>query len=610
MANKNTEAASNVPSLLLDDDDDDDVDDNTYKHLSTEELTAKINMIRNLYLGNKINNTNAFDVDLIGCFSAWLKRKKETSNDDVGQFQDIADYLEASGKIYSCRVDNLSDSTNRLVEQFRAMNYKKNMIESEENPDVKVIKPKRSRLMLTTADKLKRKPYEFGHIQYTHDFSPRNYAEIFSSGNPARYMMSLFNGTTWKEEMEEFNKKSENVDHDETYTMEDMSHIFSTRVICPGFHAFDSKRNTETIDSEIQLKGIEHRFDPDIHQFSSLRDSNNDVENHTVTDSNEKESDMAGLLKCLDYSNKDYSFFNPKLLANWKGPMKAWKANAMLNALRSCNPSERKEMMSSSNLFEDIDEELVKNIIEPKSVKKRTNVVHDIFKVKWLKMCEIENIMKERVQSKEKLSQRTLQKWHVIDNICDAKRIIVDFKHKSEFLQYSEIQPEWWTQLQNTPIPSKEHYSKPLINNQNIDEWDETVLETFNDVCDTMPDKSNAKDAETLESLDNSNELHSDNDENIIEEFKTESNVDIGDLKQEIFDIIKQNCVAIDSKSEWSTYLSFSKLLIELNAVQHRPIGLVLNALLHLTNDHGLKLSQNIDSGDEEIHIAFPVNET
>jgi len=106
--------------------------------------------------------------------------------------------------------------------------------------------------------------------------------------------------------------------------------------------------------------------------------------------------------------------------------------------------------------------------------------------------------------------------------------------------------------------------------------------------------------------------------------------VNIADLKQEIFDIIKQECVVcicvitfgmlflcyiiclqvIDSNSEWSSYLTFSKLLIELNTVKCRQIVLVLNALLHLTNDRGLKLYQNIDSGDEEVYIAFPINET
>jgi len=47
-------------------------------------------------------------------------------------------------------------------------------------------------------------------------------------------------------------------------------------------------------------------------------------------------------LECIDNVDREYSFFNPKLLANWKGP-KAWKAQAMVKALKSCTPSKYKK---------------------------------------------------------------------------------------------------------------------------------------------------------------------------------------------------------------------------------------------------------------------------
>jgi len=47
---------------------------------------------------------------------------------------------------------------------------------------------------------------------------------------------------------------------------------------------------------------------------------------------------LDGLLECIDGVHREYSYFNPKLLANWKGP-KAWKAQAMAKALKSCTPS-------------------------------------------------------------------------------------------------------------------------------------------------------------------------------------------------------------------------------------------------------------------------------
>jgi len=62
-----------------------------------------------------------------------------------------------------------------------------------------------------------------------------------------------------------------------------MSDIISTGVICPEFHGFVAENDKDEIDSEMKLEGIEHRFDPDIHQFQSLIDFNNDVKNHTVT---------------------------------------------------------------------------------------------------------------------------------------------------------------------------------------------------------------------------------------------------------------------------------------------------------------------------------------
>jgi len=72
--------------------------------------------------------------------------------------------------------------------------------------------------MLTTADKLRRKPNEIGHLQFEQEFASLDYTEMISSGNPSRYIDSLFNGTTLKEEMDRFNKKGI-VDHSEKYTM-------------------------------------------------------------------------------------------------------------------------------------------------------------------------------------------------------------------------------------------------------------------------------------------------------------------------------------------------------------------------------------------------------
>lgn len=109
---------------------------------------------------------------MIGHFSQWLKKKKEKGNEDVKlvrkkiikyisftninilfyvllilifciQFQEIGDYLDTSGKLYSYRVDNLSETTSKLIEQFRAVNYKQSILnEDNENEPQKSNKPK------------------------------------------------------------------------------------------------------------------------------------------------------------------------------------------------------------------------------------------------------------------------------------------------------------------------------------------------------------------------------------------------------------------------------------------------------------------------------------
>jgi len=73
--------------------------------------------------------------------------------------------------------------------------------------------------MLTTAEKLRRKPSESGHAQFEQGFVSLDYEKMVSSGDPSRYMKSLFHGTTLEEEMKQYNESTEVVDHSEKYTI-------------------------------------------------------------------------------------------------------------------------------------------------------------------------------------------------------------------------------------------------------------------------------------------------------------------------------------------------------------------------------------------------------
>ncbi|KAL5239437.1 hypothetical protein ACI65C_006847 [Semiaphis heraclei] len=101
-------------------------------------------------------------------------------------------------------------------------------------------------------------------------------------------------------------------------------------------------------------------------------------------------------------------------------------------------------------------------------------------------------------------------------------------------------------------------------------------------------------------------------DENDIADIPTESKIDIGELKKEISDIIDKQCVEIDSKSEWSSKLSFFNLLtiLRVNERDELSIPIVFVGLLHLASERGLKLFQEhcIVNDMEETFIAKPIN--
>lgn len=66
------------------------------------------------------------------------------------QFTKIADYLDASGTVYSLRVDGLSENTTKFLEKFRSTNLPNDLKKNDDNGDnndeevesVKTNKPK------------------------------------------------------------------------------------------------------------------------------------------------------------------------------------------------------------------------------------------------------------------------------------------------------------------------------------------------------------------------------------------------------------------------------------------------------------------------------------
>ncbi|KAL4154521.1 hypothetical protein QTP88_000380 [Uroleucon formosanum] len=659
-------ASNDKPSTLLDfKSDSSDEGEEHLENLSTEQICNKIKTLRNLCLENKVNVKNAFDINMIGYFHSWFEKKKGTifdDNNDFTSFQEISDYLEASAKIYSYRIDNVTETTSRLVEEFKSMNYKKSTTPEDDDNAMKMQKSKRRGAMLTTNEKLRRKPNENKTTFYPdlidHNISSFNINELLSTGHLSSSLMSMYSGKSLAEEMKDFEDQQKEFDEKKTNeeTIEvprsfiDILDELLEESICPEFKGFVAER--DKIDSnDDKLDGIEYRFDPNDYQFQnnseeSVCDDNKPDNNELDSNSNDEDKNLLdGLLDCIDNVDRDYSFFNPKLLANWNGP-KAWKAQAMMKALKSCTPTERKE------IEENIDECTQQNIKQSKTIKKCNRVKHDRVKINWLNKSQITEILENNLEGNEKILTRTLKNWDPLDHIADSQTIDVDIKYKFDFLQYIEIIPDWWIHKNR----KKGICSEASNSSQNINDCGESIVEPLDsvEIKDEDPEQlTNENYDGTDDKLDESEELNSgdDNvmgdiksededgmsgiksknenvmsgiisenedgigdksgDENVMGDIKSESRMDIAELKKEISDIIDEECVETDPKSEWSSKLSFFNLLVKLriNEREELSIPIVFVGLLHLANERGLKLIQEhcIINDIEETFIIKPM---
>ncbi|XP_027847908.2 condensin complex subunit 2-like [Aphis gossypii] len=591
---------------------DDSSDEEQHENLSTEELCLKIKTFRNLCFGNKINVNNAFDIDMIGYFYSWLEKKKasifEDSNDDVAAFQEISDYLEASAKVYSYRVDNLTETTSKLVEKFKTSNISKGTAKIDDNNGPKTHKSKRPKIMLTTSDKLKRRPNEnessINPALINHKVSSFNCNELLTTDHPSCHLNLLYfdkpltkEMKICKDEKKEYVKKTK-IDKNVYQIMDETPY---EPEICSEFKGFVTEHEQVDDSDDHQLDGIEYRFDPSVYQNNSEDSVCNEPDNNELdfNTGDNNTSALDGLVECIDNVDRDYSFFNPQLLANWKGP-KAWKTQAMMKALKSCTAIERKDIIENSD----------DNILErppPKTTKKRNRSKNDIVEIKWLDMSAVDEILRPKLQGKEKISPRTLQKWDPLDNISVIKSSIVNVGYKFDNLRFTGISPEW---VQYSENEEENNYSDAPNYDQNIDDSDESIagtsyaMEIDNEQLTTNSEQLKG---DELATLDLSKAFINDD---VLGDIKTESRMDIGELKKEISDIIDEECVDTNDGSEWSSKLSFLNLLLKLRVYERDglSIAIVFVGLLHLTNERGLKLSQEHDTVNdiEETYISRP----
>ncbi|VVC29713.1 Alpha carbonic anhydrase,Condensin complex subunit 2/barren,Carbonic anhydrase, alpha-class [Cinara cedri] len=574
-----------------------------YANLAMEELTLKMKTYTTLCKNNKINSSNAFDIDMVGYFSTWLKKNKEaSSNSDLEMFQVIADNLETCDKVYSLRIDNASTSTSKLVDEFKMMNQIEIPSYVDDSPKHQPFK--RTKCMLTTDDKISYNLADREYISspFLSDLRDFNFKKIFLKQKPSTYVNALYNNYSIKEEMdlkEENNKEDPNkpmylVECDD---MAEFQNQLAKEVLCPEFHGFVTDRDCQKNDDNDELEGVENNFyinNQDQYSLSASDDDNspeNDVVNFDEpskldsTPDIPEENNVAELVNCVDGVDRPFSNFNPKLFANFKGP-KAWKTQTMIKSLKTCDLDEKKEIMATPSISKKI-----KSNLEPQTVinqKKQADV-----NIIWYKADKLEDKWPESSGSKISLSYR-LSKWNAFNHIMSVKHIqsIIDnIQFQSAFLKTHQIKQYHY------PDEPQENIFGTAFNFQTNNGFDEEIIEN-EEVISYDSDDSTA-DNEILEFKRHMKEsFNVDFDQSFTKndfqaEFKTETKMNISELKKEISEIIDKECIEIGTDNNWSNEIPFQTLLLKLTAKETRiSLHIIFVALLHLTNERGYKLNQ------------------
>ncbi|CAI6362729.1 unnamed protein product [Macrosiphum euphorbiae] len=194
----------------------DDNKEQKLNNLSMEDLNTKVNQYNSLYLENKINVDNAFDIDLISCVQQMVKRSKKT---DISK---ISNTFDAISKVYSCRVDYVLKTGNKLIKEFVAETKNKKLVKEKEN-ETKTKQKSRKKLMLTTAEKLRSKDKEM--LPRKHFFNVNFNNDVIDYAKPSRILMNRYsNDTYWPEYNVSNNVPKVNENQQETYyKMENLS---------------------------------------------------------------------------------------------------------------------------------------------------------------------------------------------------------------------------------------------------------------------------------------------------------------------------------------------------------------------------------------------------
>ncbi|XP_026805004.1 uncharacterized protein LOC113548360 isoform X2 [Rhopalosiphum maidis] len=573
----------------------DDNNDKYLNNLSIGDLNNKVKKYNTLYLENKINVLNAFDIDLINCVQQMVKRSKETN------ILEISNTFDAMSKVYSCRVDDIWITGNKLIKEFVSETKNKKLVKENE---IKTKQKYRKKLMLTTADKLCCKETRMlpKKMYLNVDFD----SDMIDYSKPSRILINKYSNKPYWPEYNVPKNIRVNENQQETYEMEDVSFFIKNGKICPSYHKFiaecDKSTNYNDDTDMNKLDYIVTHFNQETSQFCAnnsegiddsmevdLIESNSGIIASTDPESSnhinktfgrlDNLNSLSQTLLLVDTTNSsDYTFFNRKKMCYFKCS-NHWNEKFKM----MITDSKQKAMLIKSRIAQTPQIQPQSNVTEFQCNKSKAIQ----FKVNFY--SDNSTILKN-IKLNSGKNQCNYIKWKPRNNLMvSSDQSTIRPIRQLESCKYIHIVPNWY---------KNEFEELNLNTNPNtLFLFPEQNILSNSLLLDEVP-------VENTDYIDqNAMDIECENEEEEIttEEYPSSNSgyIDMHELKKCIMSTIKPD-------GEKTINISFADLLLKLpkvlteNMKENISVSVIYVALLHLCNEYSL----NLESKNDEILIS------
>ncbi|XP_027843468.2 uncharacterized protein LOC114124420 [Aphis gossypii] len=581
-------------------------------NLSIGDLNNKVKKYNTLYLENKINMLNAFDIDLISCVQQMVKRSKETN------ILEISNTFDAISKVYSCRVDDIWITGNKLIKEFLSEIKNKKFVKENET---KIKQKYRKKLMLTTADKLCCKETKMlPKINYLRvDFD----SDIIDYSKPSRILVNKYSNKPYWPEYSVSKNVKVNENQEEVYEMEDVSFLIENGKICPPYHKFiaecDESTNFDDDTDQNKLDNILTHFNQETSKFCAnnseeiddsmevdLCEPNSEIitptdfgsstHNNRVFGRQDNLNSLSQTLQMVDTTNSsDYTFFNREKMSyfkcsnHWNEKFKMMTINSKQKAMHIKSRIAQTSQLQSQN---DVSEYQYN---KSKAIKFKVDFYSD------------NSTILKNIKLNSGKNQCSYFKWKPSNNLITSfDQSNIRPIRQLECCKYINMVPNWYKDefqelnINTNPnilflFPERNIESNSLLLDEvpveNTDYNDQDVMDTEceNEKDEMMTEINNGDNLKIALSKKNTQD-------NAFEEYPTSNSgyIDMHELKKYIMNIIKPNGEETINISFADIILNLPKILPE-NMKENISVSVIYVALLHLCNEYSLCLENKND---------------